>query len=270
VARCVETTRGCSVDEMPAFVRDGVRLAYREVGEGDVPVVLHTGGAGSGSMWERGGYVPRLRGFRLVLYDHRGRGDSDRPRTLAAHRIEQYVDDVVALADALGSPRYAMVGYSWGAAVGLRLAAQDPRLVCLVALGHPFDPPQSDPASSAYPVDPIDGMAALVDIVEVEEQLTLPDWLRDEFMSTDAEQFALTLEANAGRPDPWALLGRIASPCVLIAGTEEDPDRTQDEMAARILDGHSVHLAGVGHVGAFLRPDEVVAAALPALHRATG
>jgi pimeloyl-ACP methyl ester carboxylesterase len=252
------------------FVRDGVRLVYREVGEGDVPVVLHTGGAGSGSMWERGGYVSRLAGFRLVLYDHRGRGGSDRPRTLVAHSMEQYVEDVVALADALDAPRYALVGYSWGAAVGLRVAAQDPRLACLVALGHAFDPPGTEPSPWAYHVDPADGMTELVGTVEADEQLTLPDWLRDEFMSTDAEQFALTLEANAGRPDPWDMLDRIAARCVLVAGTEEDPHGTQDEMAGRIPHGRSVHLAGAGHVGAFLRPDEVVTAALPALREATG
>ncbi len=254
---------------MPGFVREGVRLAYREVGEGDVPVVLHTGGAGSGSMWERGGYVSRLAGFRLVLYDHRGRGDSDRPSTLAAHRIEQYVDDVVALADTLGAQRYAVVGYSWGAAVGLRVAARDPRLACLVALGHPFDPPQTAPTPSAYHVDPVAGMTDLVNAIEAEERLTLPDWLREEFMSTDPEQFALTLEANGGLPDPWEMLPRIAASCVLVAGSEEDRDLTQDEMAARIPRGHSIHLAGAGHVGAFLRSDEVVEAALPALRDAT-
>ena len=251
------------------FVRESVRLAYREVGEGAVPVVLHTGGAGSGSMWERGGYVSRLAGFRLVLYDHRGRGASDRPRALAAHRVEQYVEDVVALADVLDAQRYALVGYSWGAGVGLRVAAQDPRLACLIALGHVFDPPEIGASTDAYEVDAAGGMTELVDAIEADERLILPDWLRDEFLGTDAEQFALTLAANLGRRDPWHLLDRIVAPCVLVAGTDEDPNRTQDEMAARIRHGQSVHLEGVGHVGAFLRPDEVIAAALPALREAT-
>jgi hypothetical protein len=70
------------------------------------------------------------------------------------------------------------------------------------------------------------------------------------------------------RPDPWDLLEKITAPTVLIAGTEEDPDRTQNETAARVPDARSVHLTGVGHVGAFLRPDDVVAAALPALRGA--
>jgi len=57
------------------------------------------------------------------------------------------------------------------------------------------------------------------------------------------------------RPDPWDLLEKITAPTVLIAGTQEDPDRTQNEMAARTPDARRVYLTGVGHVGAFLRPD---------------
>jgi pimeloyl-ACP methyl ester carboxylesterase len=254
---------------MPMFVRDGVRLFYTERGEGSLPVVLHTGGAGAGSMWERGGYVERLSGLRLVLYDHRGRGASDKPGTVVAHRIEEYVADVVALADQLGADRYALVGYSWGAAVGLHAAARDPRVCCLISLGYVFDPPADESMEWAYHVDPRRGMADLVDEVEGGEGLTLPDWLRDEFMSTDAEQFTLTLQANM-RPDPWDMLPKIRARCVLIAGTEEDLDQTQDEMAATMGDARSVHIAGVGHVGAFLRPDDVAAAALPALHTASG
>lgn len=253
---------------MPAFQRDGVRLVYGDLGEGDTPVVLHTGGAGAGSMWGLGGYAERLPGLRLVLYDHRGRGASDRPRTLAAHRIEEYVADLVALADELGADRYAFVGYSWGAAVGLRAAARDPRLCCLVSIGYVFDPPSEEPMPWTYHVDPAHGMADLVDEIERGEGLTLPGWLRDEFMSTDAEQFTLTLQANP-EPDPWQLLENITAPSVLICGTEEDPDRMQDEMAARMPDARSVYITGAGHVGAFLRPDDVVAAAFPALRDAT-
>jgi len=251
-------------------MRNGVRLAYREAGHGDVPVVLHTGGAGAGSMWEGGGYALRLDGMRLVLYDHRGRGASDRPPAVEAHRREEYVQDVVALADHLGAERYAFVGYSLGAAVGLVLAARDPRLAGLVALGCVFDPPDEAPSTSDYQAAPIDGMAAVVRTIEESEQLTLPDWALREFMETDPEQFQLTLAANAAMPDPWDLLEEVGTPAVLIAGSLEDPDRTQDAMAARMPQARSVHVAGAGHVGAFLRPDDVCAAALPLLRDVTG
>ena len=227
-------------------------------------MVLHTGGAGAGSMW--GDDLEPLARFRLLLVDHRGRGGSDRPTTLSAHRIEQYVADARALADVAGLDRYAFVPYSFGGGVGLRLAARDRRVRGLVALGTGYEPPGADASDSVYDEPVQTGMAAFVEMVEREDGIVLPEALRSEFLDTDAEQFRLTLAAC---PDPWKELASIAAPVLLIAGAEEDPDRAQNEMAARLPDGRSVYLAGCGHVGAFLRAGEVAAAALPRLERAS-
>ena len=254
---------------MPSYTRDGVRLCWSERGTANgFPVILHTGGAGAGSMWERGGYVERLPGFRLLLFDHRGHGGSDRPASVAAHRIEEYVADARALADAAGLERYAFVGYSFGGAVGLRLAAGEARMGALVTLGAVYDPPDADPgALPAYAPAGI-VMAELAEAIEQEEGITLPDALRAEFLDTAADQFGLMMEATAGVADPWPDLPAISIPVLLLAGADEDPDGVQDEMAARMPHGRSEHLPGCGHVGAFLRPDEVAAAALPVLQAA--
>jgi pimeloyl-ACP methyl ester carboxylesterase len=253
---------------MQTLARNGVDLAYAEVG-GGFPVVLHTGGAGSSSMWQRGGYVDRMPGFRLILLDHRGRGASSRPTALADHRVSEYVADVTALIDGLGCTSYGFLGYSFGGLVGMVLAEADPRLTGLAALGTVFDPPDADPAPVAYGEAGDDGgMAAVVGMIEGEEHITLPAWALAELMETDAEQFRLTIAANAGDPAPWDLLPGIGATTVLIAGSDEDPDRTQDTMAARMPSARSVHLPGVGHVGAFLRPDQVTAHAIPALRSA--
>ena len=174
--------------------------------------------------------------------------------------------DVGALADAVGVERYGFVGYSFGALVGLAAAAADPRVEGLVALGCVFDPPgrPPDPAGDTGYAEASD-MRALVEAIEVGEELELPGWLRDDFLATDSEQFRLTLEALAGVPDPWHLLPGITSPAILIAGEHEDPDRTLPRMAELLPNADSVHLPGCGHVGAFLRADEVVSAAMPVL-----
>jgi pimeloyl-ACP methyl ester carboxylesterase len=248
----------------------GVDLAYAEVGTG-FPVILHTGGAGSSSMWQRGGYVDRMPGFRLILLDHRGRGASGRPTALADHRVSEYVADVRALIDNLGCPKYGFFGYSFGGLVGLLLAAADPRLTGLVALGTVFDSPDAEPPPATYGQSLDDGgMAAVVGLIEGEEGITLPAWANAEFMETDAEQFRLTIAANAGDPDPWETLPRIRATTVLIAGSDEDAGDLQDSMATMMPDAESVHLPGVGHVGAFLRPDEVTSFAIPVLRGAAG
>jgi pimeloyl-ACP methyl ester carboxylesterase len=256
---------------MPSFSRGEVALWWEDSGPAEAfPVILHTGGAGAGSMWQSGGYVERLAGFRLVLFDHRGHGRSDRPAGVAAHRIEEYVADVSALAAAAGLDRYAFVGYSFGGAVGLRLAARDARMRALVTLGAVYEQPGAEPDADSPYAPPDIEMADLAEAIERQEGIVLPEVLRQEFLDTDADQFALLMEAGNGVADPWAELPSIAIPVLLIAGTEEDPDGFQDEMAAGLSDGRSVHLPGCGHVGAFLRPDDVCAAALPLLNQISG
>lgn len=254
---------------MPTIERRGVQLSFEDVGSGP-PVLLHTGGAGSSAMWTTGGYVERLSRFRTILFDHRGRGRSDRPTDPAAHRLSEYVDDVAALAEHLALERYAFFGYSFGGLIGLELAARDPRVVGLIVLGTVFDPPEVEPTESVYD-EPgrVGGMEAVVAAIERDEARVLPAWLRDDFLGTDPRQFTLSIDVNAATPDPWDALERIAARTVLIAGTDEDPDDLQEAMARRIPDARSVHIAGAGHVGAFLRPDEVVAAALPMLTEST-
>ncbi len=137
-------------------------------------------------------------------------------------------------------------------------------------LGTVFDPPEVEPTESVYD-EPgrVGGMEAVVAAIERDEALVLPAWLRDDFLGTDPRQFTLSIDVNAATPDPWDALEMIAARTLLIAGTDEDPDDIQETMARRIPNVRSVHIAGVGHVGAFLRLDEVVTTALPTLTEST-
>src|SRR5438046_4911378 len=117
---------------MPFVDSSGVRIYFEVTGTG-FPVVLHTGGGGDGTMWEQGGYVEGLDGFRCVLIDHRGHGRSDKPQGVENHLMERYVDDVLAVLDALQIERAAFWGYSAGSWVGYALAAAHPeRVACLI------------------------------------------------------------------------------------------------------------------------------------------
>jgi non-heme chloroperoxidase len=97
---------------MPFVERDGARIHYREEGTG-FPVVLHTGGAGDGAMWDGAGYTARLPGFRLILLDHRGRGRSSRVAGIEGHVPGAYVADVVATAAAVGARRSGSSATPW-------------------------------------------------------------------------------------------------------------------------------------------------------------
>lgn len=253
---------------MPFAERSGVRIHYRDEGTG-APLMLHTGGAGDGTMWDGAGYTSRLGEFRLLVMDHRGRGQSSRVERLAGHMRAEYADDVVAVADAAGVGRFAFAGYSMGAAVGYRLAAAHPdRVNALVAIGGAADPPgePDDPAPLIGMLE-TEGMPPLSDGIEAAEGISLPAWLRRNFDETDAGQFALSLRAWAQEGDStWDDLAGITCPVALVAGSEEAPPGSLERMAAAIPQGAIVErIAGLGHVGAFLRSETVLALAEPVL-----
>jgi pimeloyl-ACP methyl ester carboxylesterase/predicted glycosyltransferase len=83
--------------------------------------------------------VPYLaRHFRVVTMDGRGNGRSDRPRGQEAYAFEEYYQDFVAVLDAAGADRLAVVGISATAMTALRLAAEHPERVShvIVAGGY--------------------------------------------------------------------------------------------------------------------------------------
>ena len=253
---------------MPFVERDGVQIHYRDEGAG-LPVVLHTGGAGDGTMWDGAGYTAGLAGFRLLIVDHRGRGRSGRITTLAGHRPAEYVADVIAVADAAGIDEFGFAGYSMGTSVGYRLAATCAgRVSALVAIGGVADDAGADDGTAEL-VDLLEegGAPALTRAIEEGEGIALPPWLRRSFDETDAAQFVLSLRAWAEEGDTtWDDLARIECPTAVVAGSEEAPVGSLERMRAAIQGGAAiVRIQGRGHVGAFLDSEAVLRTALPVL-----
>lgn len=90
-------------------------------------LILSAGLGGLGSYW-----APNLEAFasrfRVLLYDHRGTGHSDRslPERLT---VGDMARDVASLLDALGIRRAHFVGHAAGGLIGLALASERPELV---------------------------------------------------------------------------------------------------------------------------------------------
>src|SRR5919201_5079020 len=120
---------------MPAFRVNGLTLHYDVRGRGH-PVVLLHGFTSRGSSWERHGWVDLLvqAGLRPIAPDARSHGRSDRVFDPAACTTEVLAADVVALLDELEIPRAAVVGFSMGGGVALRLAMDWPARVTRLAV----------------------------------------------------------------------------------------------------------------------------------------
>ena len=122
------------------FARSGdVHVAYRVVGEGPVDLVYAQGAATHLEVyWELPAfrrYCERLAEFtRLIRFDKRGMGMSD--RVPGATTLEERMDDVRAVMDAVGSERAAVMGESEGGPLAMLFAAAHPeRTAALILQG---------------------------------------------------------------------------------------------------------------------------------------
>ena len=105
-----------------AKTADGVHIAYQVVGDGPVDVVWVMGWTSNvEAMWEEPNFARFLRHIasyaRLILFDKRGVGLSDRVPDHALPSLETRMDDVRAVMDAAGSQRAALMGSLDGAAL---------------------------------------------------------------------------------------------------------------------------------------------------------
>ncbi|HEU4876349.1 MAG TPA: alpha/beta fold hydrolase, partial [Sphingomicrobium sp.] len=116
----------------------GITMAVAEMGPADaLPVILLHGFPESHRTWSK--LAPLLGdGFRLIMPDLRGFGQSDRPQDVEAYATDTLIADLFALADACGVDRFALVGHDWGGAIAWAAALRgDPRIERLAIINSP-------------------------------------------------------------------------------------------------------------------------------------
>jgi class 3 adenylate cyclase/pimeloyl-ACP methyl ester carboxylesterase len=116
-----------------------VNIAYRVLGDGPLDLVWVPGLSSNLEMqWEEPIYFQWMQRFaafsRLIAFDKRGMGLSD--RNVGAPTLEERMDDVRAVMDAVGSKKAALLGDSEGGPMSILFAATYPeRTVALVLVG---------------------------------------------------------------------------------------------------------------------------------------
>ncbi len=124
-----EQTRARYPDEEGHVEREGVKLYYEIYGEGEPTVFLvPTWSIIHSRHWKM--QIPYLaRHCRVLTFDGRGNGRSDRPPGPDAYREEEFAEDALAVMDATGTERAVLVSVSRGAERSLLLAASHPERV---------------------------------------------------------------------------------------------------------------------------------------------
>jgi pimeloyl-ACP methyl ester carboxylesterase len=121
--------RACQPSRDGYVERDGVKVHYELFGAGEPTVLLlPTWSIIHSRHWKM--QIPYLaRHCRVLTFDGRGNGRSDRPTEPEAYAESEFAADALAVMDATQTPRAVIVGFSMGAQRGLLLAANHPERV---------------------------------------------------------------------------------------------------------------------------------------------
>ena len=253
---------------------DGIDLHYDVTGSGPALVLLH-GSVLSRAIWRGLGYLgPLAQEHTVIRVDLRGHGRSGTPHDPAAYTQDVFVADLLAVLDAEGVGRAALLGYSLGARIALTAALEHPgRVTRLVSLGGSAAEQQGQIESVFFPgvVDAIreGGMEAFCagqglgsDVTGRRDRAT-----RTAFLAADPLAVAALLtatDATAGVPDE-ALAG-CGVPALWMAGTEDHPRYEDSVRAASLMpDAEFVPLPGRTHGATLFPSQDVLAEAQPFL-----
>jgi pimeloyl-ACP methyl ester carboxylesterase len=145
------------------YARAGdVNIAYQVVGDGPVDLVLAYGMASNVEVfWEEpslAAFFRRLSEFtRLILFDRRGCGLSDRHDMTATPTLEERMADVLAVLDAVGSQQASLFGISDGGSLAALFAATHPERTARIII---YGTLTSYHADARYPAGAGDGTIA--------------------------------------------------------------------------------------------------------------
>jgi class 3 adenylate cyclase len=236
---------------------DGAALAYQVVGEGTRDIVVLVSGVSHLEVFwdlpENVENVGRLAALgRVILFDKRGVGLSDRPAGPVAP-LDTSVDDVVAVLDAAGSRRAVLFAWLHEGATALAVAARHPdRVEAVVAgellatftpqVGHPWG---WDPAwweQMAPVIEAGWGEGVLIRVMaqnaEVDADPRLVGWWkRLERLSASPSAAARLLGATL-RVDARPYLEDVVAPVLLLhdAGNRLIPEEGMRWLAERLPD----------------------------------
>ncbi len=203
-----------------------VRLAHSRMGDRSKPVLVLGSSLGtSRSMWTPQHALES--DWSLLLYDHRGHGDSPAPP--GPYTIDEMGADVLLLLDSLGMVSVSYCGLSLGGMIGLWLAAHHPsrveRLVVMCALARLEPASRYTERAAAVRTHGLEPIAAGV----VSRWFTdgfarrHPSLLRayrEALAGMDAEGYAASCDAIASCDLRSAVTG-INAPTLVIAGAED-------------------------------------------------
>lgn len=270
------------MSEHLAELPDGAHLWYEVAGDGPAVTFIHPG-LWDARTWDREFARFADAGFRTVRYDVRGYGRSSRPgaEPYAHHR------DLIAVLDAAGVGRTALVGCSMGGGIAIDTTLEHPdRVRTLVVVASAADGVEPLPEEEAWWDEATIGIDEAIEAGDLDraQDLRLGIWAP---LGTQDEAGArireiafdnlhdLTMDEGAVEElDPPALarLAEVAVPTLVVLGSRDVPylERMGRLTAAGIAGAEVVTIEDADHVVNLRRPQAFEAVVLPFLRSSAG
>ncbi|RZU75401.1 pimeloyl-ACP methyl ester carboxylesterase [Micromonospora kangleipakensis] len=279
---------------LPAGFTDTFTSRYVDIGElrlhavvgGDGPPLLLVHG------WPQNWYAWRMlmpslaRDFKVIAVDQRGMGLSDKPED--GYDPGTQANDMIALMDALGHQRFAVVGTDTGLPIGYALAADHPERIDRVALAEVPGPPGAVPSPPMFAPGPLNDRFWHIPfnrINKLNEQLVqgreklffsweftiqggkLPDDLINYYVGLLSNPDSL--RGSFGFYRAWDAMmtqnekrknTRLAMPVLAIGGAASSGDKVGEAMKLLADDVQTAVIPNSGHFVAEEAPDAMLAA----------
>lgn len=246
-----------------------MRIAWEERGSGH-PLLLIQGLGYARWSWEPV-VGPLAERHRVLFFDNRGIGESDKPA--GPYTARQMADDASQVLDEAGADAAHVVGASLGGMIAQELAVLAPERVAKLVLccthpGVPYGLPMPEPSvrlfREAATLAPEVALRRFVDNALGDDP---PAGVADELYRRRLENpldpagWQAQAAASAGF-EAWDRVGAIRQQTLVLAGDEDNVvDHRNSELLAERIPGARLELfPGTGHLFFWERPDEVAAA----------
>lgn len=240
--------------------RDGVRLAWREMGEGSPILLLHGLFSNAEVNWIKFGTAARIAadGYRVIMPDLRVHGSSEAPHEPDHYPPDVLVHDLQDLVAHLGLTDFDLGGFSLGARTSTRavVAGMKPRRLILGGMG-------------------LAGLAGWQKrgqffqrvIAEYETAKRGDDtWMSIQFMKTmKVDRVAASLLLDSFTDTTPDMLAALTMSTLVVCGDQDQDNGSAEDLVAALPDARLATIPGT-HMSSVTRPElgEAIAAFLAA------
>lgn len=228
---------------------DGARIAWRELGEGRPVVLIHGYFSDARTNWIKYGHADAIAaaGFRVIMPDLRGHGESAKPHEDVAYPPDALTRDGHALIAHLELTDYDLGGYSLGARTTSRMLATGatPERVVFAGMGY------EGLTATGRRVGHFRNILTNLG----QHERGSPEWLAEAFLkTTGGDPQALLQVLDTFVDTPADALAAFDEPTLVVAGVEDFDNGSAAALADALPHARYVEVPG-GHMSAVAKPE---------------